>query len=106
MTRKNFGRPPPEVSLRDGPQRHHVPANFAVAIGGPIRHQFFSLLKQISSAVGGLDCVRDFVPEAHFADVRVVAGRLGGPIPEGRAEAVNCRVWPHFAHDRRHGRFI
>src|SRR4051812_4480070 len=76
----------------------------ALAERGPILHELPALFEKVASAVGGLDRVADSVGEGLLYDVVRVGGRLGGPVSEGAAKAMDRYIaLLHLLQHVRHG---
>ena len=83
--------------------RHRHPHR-ALAERGPIVHEVTALLEKIAAPIGGFDRIADGVREGLLYDVVRVGGRLGGPIPEGAAKAMDRHIASlHLLQHIRHG---
>lgn len=58
----------------------------------PRFHQLSPLFKQVASPIGRLHLVGDDVSKRRFGDLTREGRLFGGPIPEGRAEAVRGQI--------------
>jgi hypothetical protein len=76
----------------------------ALAECGPIVHEVTALLEKIAAPIGGFDRIADGVGEGLLYDVVGVGGRLGGPVSERAAKAMDRHIASlHLLQHIRHG---
>ena len=75
--------------------RHHLRRDsLSRAERRPRLHQLAALLEQIAALVGALNAVADRMGKRELGGFAREVRRLGGPIPEARAEAVRGDIQP------------
>jgi hypothetical protein len=76
----------------------------ALAERGPIIHKVPALLEKVAAPISGLDRVADSVGEGLLDDVVWVGSRLGGPVSESAAKAMDRHIaLLHLLQHVRHG---
>ena len=71
------------------PECDHRVRRRAGAERGPIVHELPALLEKVAAPIGGLDRIADSVGKGLLDDMVRVGGRLGGPVSERAAKAMD-----------------